>query len=245
MPLRAFDGVFAEVHGTGRPAVVALHGWGRRGSDFDAVLRGRDAVAVDLPGFGATPPPAAPIGASGYAALLDPVLAAVDIPVVVVGHSFGGRVAVALAAQRPDVVRGLVLTGVPLLRLRPARRPSVAYRMVRVAHRMGAIPDERMEHLRRTRGSVDYRAATGVMREVLVTVVNESYEDELRRITVPVAMVWGGEDREAPPEVAERARGILTEAGAAVTVEVLPGVGHMVPVSAPERIAAAIDGMLG
>ena len=77
------------------------------------------------------------------------------------------------------------------------------------------------------------------------TVEQWDLEDELRRITVPVTMVWGGEDREAPSEVAERARGILTEAGAAVTVEVLPGVGHMVPVSAPERIGAAIDGMLG
>ncbi|NIQ53776.1 MAG: alpha/beta hydrolase, partial [Gemmatimonadetes bacterium] len=55
--------------------VLALHGWGRDGSDFDRVLAGLDAVALDLPGFGASPAPAVVTGAAGYAAMVAPVLA--------------------------------------------------------------------------------------------------------------------------------------------------------------------------
>jgi pimeloyl-ACP methyl ester carboxylesterase len=241
MPLRAFDGVFAQVHGSGSPDTVALHGWGRRGADFDAVLTGLDALAVDLPGFGATPPPDEPMGAAGYAARIEPLVEGLGVPVRVLGHSFGGRVAVTLAAARPELVAGLVLTGVPLLRLAAPRAPSLRYRVVRAANRLGVVPDERMERLRRTRGSADYRAATGVMRDVLVTVVNESYERELAAIACPVEMIWGGDDTEATPAVAEAACRLLEEAGAPVTLEVIPGIGHMTPLAVPDRLRAAIE----
>jgi pimeloyl-ACP methyl ester carboxylesterase len=244
MPLRAYDGVFAEVHGSDPPRVLALHGWGRRGADFDAVLDGLDALAVDLPGFGATAPPEHPIGAAGYAERLAPILGGLDAPVVVVGHSFGGRVGLCLAVDHPDRVSGLVLSGVPLLRTRPVRRPGPGYRLLRSAHRAGLVSDERMEQIRRSRGSADYRAATGVMRDVLVTAVNETYEDGLARLTVPVALVWGADDREAPVGVAEAAHRILDQAGVPVTLEVVAGVGHMLPVVAPGPLRAAIDRML-
>ena len=80
-------------------------------------------IALDLPGFGRSAPPDAPWGAADYAEAVVPVLDAMTRPVVVVGHSFGGRVAVTLAAERPDDVGALVLTGVPLLH-RAGRRAA-------------------------------------------------------------------------------------------------------------------------
>jgi pimeloyl-ACP methyl ester carboxylesterase len=244
MPLRAFGHLFGQVHGARQPRVVALHGWARRGSDFDQVLAGLDAVAFDLPGFGATPPPDVAVGSARYADAVAVALAAWTDPVVVVGHSFGGRVAVQLAATRPELVAGLVLTGVPLIRRSGGRRPPPGYRLVRWAHRVGLVSDERMERLKRSRGSADYRAATGVMRDVLVTVVNESYEDPLSRLRCPVRLVWGEADGEVPVEVARRALEVLTTAGADARLEVVPGVGHLVPVEAPAALRAAIEDLL-
>ena len=75
--LRAFlDGaVFGTTTGDGVPSVLLLHGWRRTHEDFDQVAaelegQGVGSVALDLPGFGATPPPAAAMGARGYAAQL-------------------------------------------------------------------------------------------------------------------------------------------------------------------------------
>lgn len=236
------DGVFAQTHGSWPPRVVALHGWGRRGADFDRVLVGLDAIAVDLPGFGASPPPPTPRGARGYAETLKPLLTELPSPPVLVGHSFGGRVAVCLAADVP--VAGLVLSGVPLLRQASARPPALGFRLLRWAHRRGLVSPERMERARRRRGSADYRAATGTMREVLVTAVNESYEDELGRISGPVSLVWGSGDTEVPVRIAREAATILGATHGEVDVTVLDGVGHLVPTHAPDALRAAIDAML-
>ena len=191
--LKSFAGgsVFGELTGDGPPQILALHGWGRDHGDFDEVLQGLDAIAIDLPGFGASPEPDVAVGSSGYADLIAAVLDEFEEPAILVGHSFGGRVAVQLAATQPDRVAAVVLVGVPLLRRsRPARRPPLSYRLLRALHQAGLVGDDRMERARRHHGSADYRQARGVMREVLVKVVNESYESQLREIRQPVYLVW-------------------------------------------------------
>ena len=247
--LRTFAGgsLFGTRSGAGAPKVLALHGWSRTHRDFDAVLRPVEgaelaAVAVDLPGFGATPPPIEPWGSVQYAACLDPLLEEMAAPVVVLAHSFGGRVALQLAATRPDAVAALVLCGVPLLRLSPPRRPSFAYRSVRAAHRAGLVSDERMERARRRHGSADYAAASGVMRRIHGCVVAESYEEQLDAIEAPVTLVWGDDDAVVPLGVARAALDRLRDARSPrAELLVLPGAGHLVPLTAPGALREAVE----
>ena len=118
--LTSFAGarLFGQRYGTGTPWVLALHGWRRDHADFDAVLAGSgiDAVALDLPGFGSAPVPDRAWGSAEYAEAIAPVLGEMEREVVVLGHSFGGRVAIYLARSHPDRVKGLVLSGAPLHR---------------------------------------------------------------------------------------------------------------------------------
>lgn len=239
MALRSFleGALFAEMYGDGDPSILALHGWGRRGSDFAAVLEGLSGIAPDLPGFGASPAPDETIGAEAYADIVAGILDFFDNPPVLVGHSFGGRVAVCLAAKHPDRVGAMVLSGVPLIRLETGRRPPLAYRVVRRLNRIGMISNDRLEREKRSRGSDDYRATSGVMRDILVKVVNESYEGQLGRIQSHVHLLWGADDREVPVSVAETADALIPDS----TLEVLPGVGHLVPLQAPEALRRAID----
>jgi len=247
MALRSFgDGsLFGEVSGPGPAQVLALHGWARRGSDFVRSLDGFSFVAPDLPGFGATPAPASAIGAAGYARAIEPVLSELPEQVVLVGHSFGGRVAVHLAATHPDRFKGLILTGVPLIRREPTTKPSVVFRMARWAGRLGLIPAPTMDRLRRRYGSADYRAAEGVMRQILVNAVNESYEDQLAKLHLPVNLLWGADDTEVPVAVAKRAAALLSAAGAEVRLVIEPGVGHLLPVVAPASLRRALEEMIG
>lgn len=240
MALTALAGgsIFGARHGDGPPRVLALHGWGRTHSDFDACLDGIDALAVDLPGFGASPPPAEAGAGALYAGLVDPVLDECALPAVLVGHSFGGRVAVHLAQRRPAAVAGLVLAGVPLLhRADRTAAPSLGYRLARLAHRIGLLGDDRMEDMRRRHGSAEYRAVTGVMRDVFVTAVNESYEDQLRAIRAPIELVWGEHDEAVPLEVATRAQTMAHNAH----LTILPDIDHFVPTAAPAAMRDAID----
>ena len=239
-------GLLGARHGAPPARVVALHGWRRTGADFDRVLAGLDAVAPDLPGFGASPPPDATWGSADYATAMLP-LCQEGGPVVLVGHSFGGRVAVMLASAHPDAVAALVLTGTPLWRPEgvPPPRSPLGYRAVRGLHRLGLISDRAMEQRRQRSGSDDYRAASGVVRDILVRAIAETndgtYRGALNEVRCPVELVWGENDTAAPPAVAAEAAGALP--GARVTI--VPGVGHLTPTEAPAELRAAIERRLG
>ncbi|MGH9300553.1 MAG: alpha/beta fold hydrolase [Acidimicrobiales bacterium] len=257
--LKAFaDGsLFGASYGPGEPWVLALHGWQRSHSDFDGLFSSIPAlagIAVDLPGFGATPEPDRVWGAADYASALVPMLDEFKHPPVVVGHSFGGRVALSLAVSHPDRIRALVLTGVPLLR--PADegpRPGVPvkFRLARALRSRGLLSAERMEAYAQRFGSTDYRRAQGVMRPILVRSVNETYEDQLRALRVPLELVWGEDDADVPLVVARAAAALVESEGAGVVaITVCPGAGHLTPLTATDALAQAllvhrVDGATG
>lgn len=230
--------LFAERFGSNPPTVLALHGWGRDRQDFSTVLAHLDALALDLPGFGLSPAPLDVWGTSEYAENLLPILEQCSGAPILVGHSFGGRVAVRAAANFPELIGGLVLTGVPLVRQSATPPvPPLAVRVSKVFQRWHLASDRLVERLRDKYGSADYRAAHGIMRKILVRVVNENYEEDLRRIRCRVEMVWGSADKEASPEIAKLASKIIANN----KLEILPGVGHLLPVSAPQQLRAAVD----
>jgi pimeloyl-ACP methyl ester carboxylesterase len=235
--------LFGESYGEGPPRVVWLHGWARTKDDFRACAtllasEGVASVALDLPGFGASPAPDVPGGARHYAELIEGTLAQWgDEPIVLVGHSFGGRVATVVAAQHPGHLRAVVLTGVPLLRSGLGSTSPWRYRAIRWLHGRGLVSEQRMERARQRFGSSDYRNASGIIRDVLVISVNESYDEELASIRVPVWMLWGRRDSAAPVAMATRAASMLT---CPHSFEVLDVVGHMVPTDAPEALVASV-----
>jgi pimeloyl-ACP methyl ester carboxylesterase len=238
--------LFGEAWGPAPAKVVALHGWRRTHADFSAVLGPSSqggalaSLAPDLPGFGATPPPPTPWGSADYAELVAGLIETEvgrSARVVVVGHSLGGRVGAALAAKRPDLVGALVLVGAPLVR-RPGRsRPPVAFRVLKTLRRWRLVSGQRMERARQSYGSADYRAALGVMRETLVRLVNESYEEVLRGVRCPVELVWGSQDTEAPPWVAQQ----LAERLPSAELSMCEGAGHLLPLERPAELRAGVE----
>lgn len=224
-----------EKAGSGEPDVIALHGWGRTGADFERILAGTSSLALHLPGFGPTTPPPAAWSTADYADELASALAGMP-PLVVVGHSFGGRIALRLAARHPDRLRSLVLTGVPLTRVTAPSTPALAYRVGRALYGLKLISESRMEKLRQQYGSSDYRAAVGVMRDILVKAVSEDYLEDAKKVVAPVRLVWGAEDKPAPLAAAQKALGFFPNA----TLRVVDGAGHFLEGSLEEAVRAAV-----
>lgn len=149
--------------GPRRPRAMMIHGLGGSSLNWielmDVLDADLDTVAVDLPGFGASPPPRdgdySPRGhASHVAELIDHLNAVREDdddaePWHVFGNSLGGSVAVHLAALRPDLVRSLTLIApaMPARRLRrgTAHMPVIAIPGVgeRLVSRYLQLPVER------------------------------------------------------------------------------------------------------
>jgi pimeloyl-ACP methyl ester carboxylesterase len=249
--LRSFAGgdLFGEVWGPTPANVLGLHGWRRTHEDFKGVLGpgssygAAASIAVDLPGFGSSPAPAIAWGSEDYARSVAQMLdeggpELTDGPVTVIGHSFGGRVAVHLAAARPDLVRAIVLTGAPVARSGgPPRKPPVAYRLVRSLRKARLIPESVLETARRRHGSPDYLAAQGVVREILVRTLAEDYSAQLAALRCPVELVWGDDDTETPLSVAQA----IVRAVPGTVLDVCTGAGHLTPLTIPDRLREAVD----
>jgi pimeloyl-ACP methyl ester carboxylesterase len=239
-------------YGTARPWVLALHGWGRDHHDFDDVLSGFDAVALDLPGHGVAPEPPEAWSTRQYAEWVAPVLH--DLgggPWVVLGHSFGARVAVHLATDAeaaPEYgtqIAALVLSGAPLAPTPGTRRrrPSFAYTTGRALHRAGLVSDDRFEQLRRRHGSDEYRRASPVMRGVLVKAVGETaaaaYMPPLRQWAAAggaLELVWWERDPEASLDGVLRGLDGLSSPRATV----VPGSGHLMSRQMVGEVKAAL-----
>jgi len=196
------------------PAATELiwaHGWGHSHAALaplaEAMRWRADSWLVDLPGFGASPLPPGPWGTEDYAdAMAEWIAALPPRRRVWVGHSFGCRVGLQLAARHPQSVAALFLiaaAGLPphrALATRARRLPRrLAFRMLRAVTPEGPARDR----LRERYGSSDYRAA-GTMRPVLIKAVNEDLSDVARGVRMPVVLVHGEADRESPPEIATR-----------------------------------------
>lgn len=237
MALSSFAGgrLWGARFGGRPPRVLALHGWARSHADFGPVLEGFDAVALDLAGFGVAPEPPEPWSTQRYATEIAQVLSDMAPgPIVVLGHSFGARVGVHLAAANPDRVGSLVFTGAPLAPFPGAgqARPALVYRAGRALHRAHLLPSSRMEALRHRYGSDDYRRATPMMRGVLVKAVGETASSGYAPVLAAwaraggrLALVWGDGDRVAS---LEGTLSSLAEARVPVADEtVVAGAGHI------------------
>lgn len=219
--VRANGAEFAAypVTGSARPEAAQLiwgHGWGHSHAALlplaQAMQRAADSWLVDFPGFGASPRPPGPWGTEDYADAMAEWLGAMPAGKRLwVGHSFGCRVGLQLAARHPAAVNGLFLiaaAGLPPQRswwTRARRAPRrLAFRLARALTPEGPARDR----LRERWGSSDYRNA-GAMRPVLVKAVNEDLSAAARAVRCPTVLVHGDGDRESPPDIAERLHALI------------------------------------
>ena len=209
-------------YGSGKENIVLLHGWGQNIEMMmplgDRLQKKYKITVLDFPGFGKSSEPTEVLSIYGYCDILEKLLEHLKIKnPIVMGHSFGGRVAIVYASR--NKTEKLVLFGSPCVRLE--QKVSLKVKLLKSLKK---IPFLRKfeDFAKRHMGSRDYRNASGVMRNILVKVVNEDLSDCAKKIKAPTLLIWGDNDTEATLEEAKMLEKIIPDAG----LIVFPGCTH-------------------
>lgn len=199
--------------------ILLLHGWGQNiemmkplGDNFSDRFR---ITILDFPGFGESEEPKEPWNIEKYSLMLEKFVEKVGIKKpIVMGHSFGGRVAIRYSSRNP--IEKLVLFGSPCIRI--AEDLSLTVKILKKLKKLPGL-NSFGEYMKQYIGSRDYKAASPIMRQTLVEVVNEDLSKYAREIEEPTLLIWGEYDTEAPVKDARELEKIMIDAA----LIVLPG----------------------
>lgn len=243
--------------GSGSTPLVLLHAFPLHSGQWDdqvaAFSPHRRVVALDLPGFGSTPPIDG-VDRATMAGFADVVAGLIDHlgigPVVAGGLSMGGYVAFALQRRRPDLVAGLVLADTragadspEVAERRRAQQAQVADRgTAELVDTMvgGLLSDEtraqRPEVVERVRALMAANPADGIIAALGAMKARPDATAELATIKAPVLVVVGQHDGPSPPAEAEAMADALPDAH----LEVIEGAGHLSNLEAPASFNRAL-----
>ena len=200
-----------EQYGEGKD-ILLLHGWGQNiammkplGDNFCNRFR---ITILDFPGFGESEEPKEKWNIEMYSNMLEDFVKEVGIKKpIVMGHSFGGRVAIRFSSR--NAIEKLILCGSPCMRIQEKLPLSV-----KVLKKLKTLPglNSLGEYMKKYIGSRDYKAASPIMRQTLVEVVNEDLSKFAREIEEPTLLIWGEYDTEAPVAEAKELEKIMVDA---------------------------------
>lgn len=244
------DGVLlhVEVSGSGAPLIL-MHGWGCdhstvRSIAATAALTNR-VYNIDFPGFGASPEPSEVWDVERYTRLVEDFARrqGLERPALV-GHSFGGRVAILMASRTP--VSKVVL--VDAAGIKPRRTLRYYYKVYsfKAAKALARLvlgkegAERRIDAMRARRGSSDYAQASPRMRAIMSKVVNRDLSDRLPLIKAPTLLVWGENDTATPVADARKMARLIPDAG----LVSFAGCGHYSFLDNPAGFRAVLSSFL-
>ncbi len=246
------DGVHLryDVTGSGRRAVIVMHGWGCKASTVQVLA---DAAAaddttvynLDLPGFEGSSEPQSTWGVADYADFLEKFVRAEGIEKpTLIGHSFGGRIAILYAATRP--VDKVILVDAAGVKPRRSLKYYFKVYSFKLARHLAPVvmgrkaADRLIDRMRGRSGSSDYAAASPRMRAIMSRVVNEDLCGFMPSIAAPTLLIWGENDTATPIADARKMEKLIPDAG----LVSYPGCGHYSFLDRPVQTQAVIRSFL-
>ncbi|MGH1575334.1 alpha/beta fold hydrolase [Methylobacterium sp. P31] len=254
--------------GRGEPLVL-IHGNGMMIQDFlasgivDDLANRYRVIIIDRPGYGYSDRPRGLWTPRAHATLYQKALQQLGVTrAVVLGHSWGALVAVALALQAPQLVRSLVLASgyyYPTLRadvmlsspvaipgigdvMRHTVSPVVGRllqpAMIKAMFAPAAVPERFDREFPKPMMLRPVQLRASAEDAALMTPVTVELEKHYRDLKLPVVIIAGGDDQIVDLErQSKRLHNELPDS----ELVVVPGMGHMIQHLAPRQVIAAID----
>lgn len=232
-----------EKKGTKGKNVVLLHGWGQNTKMMDYIAtflsKHFKVYNLDFPGFGESEEPKQSWGNEDYVEFLKEFTDKLKIKnPILIGHSFGSRVALYYAYKYP--VYKMILTGAAGVR---AKRTIEWYFKV-YTYKLGKLllkPFKNLSNkLRNKAGSEDYKNASEVMKGTLVKCVNFDITPYLKDIVPETLLVFGGNDSATPLYMGK----IMEKEMPNATLVVFEGDDHFAYFNQGDRFNRVLDAFL-
>lgn len=206
--------------------IVLLHGWGSNIKLFanliELLSKKYMVVAMDMPGFGESEEPPSAWCVDDYASFVIDFLKDYDTEkVMLLGHSFGGRVIIKLNSRKNlpfNITKVILVDSAGILPPKTNKKSFRTYyykigKSILSTGIVQKIAPDALENFRKKMGSADYAAASPLMRQVLVKTVNEDLEPLLPNIKCPTLLVWGVNDTATPLSDGEKMEKLIPDAG--------------------------------
>ena len=211
--------IFYRFHNhVSRSPVLLLHGWGCDGDIFKPLIERfpeKSFLTVDFPPFGRSEKIIADWNIFTYVGMLMSLCEHLHIDKCdVLGHSFGGRIAIILAAVKRSLVQSCIL--VDSAGMKPKR--SLKFKCKQYSYQL----KKAMGRKPKTIASPDYLALDAQNRSVFSSIVSTHLEEYCQKISRPTLIIWGEKDSETPLYMAKRMQKKIRNS----TLQVIDGAGH-------------------
>ena len=179
--------------------------------------------------MGLSAPPDTIWGTKEYAELVLEFVTALKIKnPIIVGHSLGGKIAIYLTANKLIVPEKLVLissAGIKLPKTFQQRAKIFFYKAFKIIATLPVFRSfllTKLENYKNKVGSNDYKNASGIMRSILVKLVNENFYDLLPSINIPTTLIWGDHDTSTALLTGKMMHSMIVNSH----LEIINGAGH-------------------
>lgn len=181
--------------------ILFLHGWGADLKSFLFVkeyFANYTKVFIDFAGFGKSVEPEKPFFVDDYVNQTYTLIKQFGVKeLVLVGHSFGGRVAIKFAEKYQFDFEKLKICLVDSAGIRP--RLTLRKKLKILAYKKLKHKAERNEKLKiklLKYGSDDYKKLSAIMKQTFVNVVNEDLSNSAKNIRCDAILIWGSKDKD-------------------------------------------------
>ncbi len=229
--------IYYQKVGKGKDLVL-LHGWGQDVSTWwgvvDSLKEDFTVWMIDLPGFGRSEVPKSGFSNRDYAEVVRQWIEALDLKQPdLLGHSFGGRVAIKLAASHPEILGRLILEDSAGIKPGQDFLKPLIYVLAKVAKQLLPNWFNFRDRIRRSfyqSLEADYIDA-GAMKDTLTNLLEEDLSGDLDKVKSDVLLIWGENDRAVPLKYGRQMYRQIEKS----KLEVIDGVGHFPHLENPDR----------
>lgn len=206
-----------DIEGKGKP-IILLHGWGTSRKTFtslcEEIKSSFEVHLIDLIGFGESDEPLKPYSLDDYVLFLrDYIMRFNLVDVIILGHSFGGRIAIKYARMFNEVKKIILVDSAGIKRFNLKNKLKIIkYKFLKKWYKL-TNNKKQYQKLINHSGSYDYKVASVIMKQTLSKIIKEDLKKHLKYIKKEVLIIWGKDDKVTPYKDALYLKKKLKESG--------------------------------